>query len=261
MTPLIMEGFIANYGWRLAWVVEGLAIWVIVIPIALLGMRDRPSALGQFPDGRVRVGEQAREQRRETGATVRQAVRTPFFWLITSGVAASGLLSTAVNFHQISLLSERGLSTTAAAGNFLWQTIAALLATLATGYFSDRIRPRWLIVMSMVALSGGLILGVFVDPGLSAVAFGALIGSAGGSIRALEAAAFPRYYGTAHIGAIRGLVTSFSVGSTAFGPVVYAAAREVTGSYGAVLLATAPIPLAIALAAFMIRPPENSDHL
>lgn len=261
MTPLLMEGFISDHGWRTAWAVEGLAIWAIVIPIALLGMRDRPSALGQLPEGdRPDPDVPGHARHYEWGSTVRQAIRTPFFWVVAGGVAASGLLSTAVNFHQISLLSERGLGAAAAAGNFLWQTIAALLATLATGALSDRIAPKWLIVAATAALSGGLILGTVVTPGWTAIAFGALIGAAGGGIRAVEAATFPAYFGTAHLGAIRGVVTSISVGSTAFGPLLFATAHQLAGSYTTVLIATAPLPLIVGLAALFVRPETISSR-
>ncbi|PSL01515.1 MFS transporter [Haloactinopolyspora alba] len=260
MTPLLMEGFVAEHGWRTAWLVEGLAIWAIVIPLALLGMRDRPADLGQLPDGAQAPEPGETHEHVEWGVTVREAVRTPFFWVVAGGVAACGLLSTAINFHQISLLSERGLTTAEAAGNFLWQTIAALLATLATGALSDRVKPRWLIAASMVALAGSLVLGSRVEPGLSAIAFGALLGSAGGAMRALEAATFPRYYGTTHLGSIRGMVTAVSVGSTAFGPLLFSAAHELTDAYTTILVATAPIPLVIAFTAFVVRPPSLAPH-
>jgi MFS family permease len=258
MSPLIMEGVVVDLGWRTAWLIEGVAVWLLVIPIALLGMRDRPSSLGQVPEGGA-ASDRGADSHREWGVSARQAMRVPFFWVVAAGVSTCGLLATAVNFHQISLLSERGLTNAEAAGNFLWQTIAALLATLAAGALSDQIRPRWLIVSAMLAMGGGLALGAVVTPGLVAIAFGALIGAAGGSMRALEAATFPAYFGTAHLGAIRGVVTAISVGSTAFGPLLYAFGRSMFGSYSTVLVATVVIPLAVAAAALMIGPPSRES--
>lgn len=49
--PLLLERLISAYGWRTAWVVEGLLIWAIVIPLAVFAMRDDPAHLGQRPDG------------------------------------------------------------------------------------------------------------------------------------------------------------------------------------------------------------------
>jgi cyanate permease len=107
----------------------------------------------------------------------------------------------------------------------------------------------------MLALAGGLVWAVVVTPGLSAIGYGLTVGAAGGSIRALEAAALPRYYGTAHIGSIRGFVMAISVGSTAFGPLLFALVFDATGTYTPALLGTALIPLAVAVAAVLVGPP------
>src|SRR5664279_3505215 len=120
---------------------------------------------------------------------------TPFFWVLTAGVAVSGLLSTAVAFHQISLLGERGLSTAEAAANFIPQTVAGLVATLATGHLVERMSSRWLTVASMLMLAAALVWAVVVDPGWSAIAFGVALGASGSSIRALESASVPKYFG------------------------------------------------------------------
>ena len=219
MTPLLAETLIAQYDWRLAWLILGLAVWLVVIPIALFGMRDRPAALGQWPDGRIPADTStAACAAANWGVRRGEAMRQPFFWVVTGGVAVCGLLGTAVNFHQISLLGERGLTTAQAAANFIPQTVAALVATLATGMLADRVRHRWLIIAAMASLAGGLAGPPRPPRGISAVLFGALIGAAGGSMRALEAATFPRYFGTRHIGSIRGMVAALSVASTAFGP-------------------------------------------
>jgi len=255
--PVLLERLISNQGWRTAWVVEGLLIWAIVIPLAAFAMRDRPADLGQRPDG-IAPHEAAHPAPR--GATRGEAMRTPFFWVVTAGVAVSGMLSTAVAFHQISLLGERGLSSTEAAANFIPQTVAGIVATLVTGALVDRISSRWLTAGSMLLLAGGLSWAVFVTPGWSAVGFGVCIGASGASIRALEAAAIPRYFGTAHLGAIRGFVASVSVGSTAFGPVLFAAAHGASGGYGTVLLASATLPLLVAVAATAVPTPRAPEH-
>jgi len=158
-TPLLLEYFLLDLGWRTAWRIEGLVIWALVIPLALLGMRDKPSDLGQHPDGPVVAGEEPPPQSGVHGLTRAQALRSPYFWLIASAVAMSGLLTTAVSFHQISLLTARGLTQAQAAANFVPQTVVGLVATLAAGHLMDRFAGRWMIVASMGTLSGALVWG------------------------------------------------------------------------------------------------------
>ena len=255
---MLLERLVSAVGWRQAWAIEGVVVWAVVIPLALLGMRDRPEDVGQHVDGVAPAHADARTS--AWGVTRADAMRTGFFWVVTGGVAASGMLSTAVAFHQISLLGERGLSAIEAAGNFLPQTAAALVATLATGALVDRLSPRWVTSTSMGLLAAGLVAGTLVAPGWSAIGFALLVGAAGGSIRTLEAAAFPKYYGTDHLGSIRGFVAAVGVGSTAFGPVLFAVIRDTTGSYNPALLTTAALPLLVGAAALMVRPPREDPH-
>lgn len=257
LAPVLLEPFISAHGWRTAWAVEGALVWAIVIPLAIWGFKDHPADLGQEADGAHRDSNRPAAVE-EWGLTRKQALRTPFFWLISSAVAVSGALATAVAFHQISLLGERGLSTIQAAANFLPQTAASLVATLITGTLADRISTRWVTVGCMASLSAGLLAGTVVSPGWSAIGFGILIGAAGGSIRTLEAATFPRFFGTQHLGSIRGLVTAIGVGSTALGPVAFALVHDRTHSYIPALYAGAVLPLAVAIAALFVAAPVTN---
>ncbi|HAQ04576.1 MAG TPA: hypothetical protein DCQ88_07165, partial [Acidimicrobiaceae bacterium] len=39
------------WGWRQAWLIAAVTIFLTVVPIAFFGYVDRPSDLGQVPDG------------------------------------------------------------------------------------------------------------------------------------------------------------------------------------------------------------------
>jgi MFS family permease len=249
--PILLERLISAHGWRAAWIVEGVLIWALVIPLAMFAMKDDPEKLGQRTDG---SGDHLPPPLPRWGLDRREAFQTPFFWVLTAGVGVSGMLSTAVAFHQISILGEQGLSPGQAAANFVPQTLAGILATLVTGALIDRINPRWLTGAAMLALAGGLAWGVLVTPGWSAVGFGMAIGSSGAAIRALEAAATPRFFGTANLGSIRGFIAAVSVGSTAFGPLLFAVAHDIADSYASVLLLSTAAPLCVMVAAFLVRP-------
>lgn len=253
ISPVLLERLIAVEGWRTAWLIEGIVVWAIVIPVAWFGVRNHPHDVGQFVDGDPSGAE---KHGPETGVTRRQALRTPFFWVMAGAVAATGMLCTAVGFHQIDLLTERGLTAVEAAANFVPQTVAGIAATLAVGVLTDRMAPKGLVIAAMLGLAAGLAWATVVGPGWSALGFGMMIGSAGNAIRTIEAAMTPRLFGTKHLGAIRGTVTGVSVASTAFGPVWFAWFHDLTGTYTTVLLASTAIPAAIILAAVVIPLPK-----
>ncbi|MGB2922618.1 MAG: MFS transporter [Mycobacterium sp.] len=256
MAPLLLERLVAQYGIQTVWIIEGLAVWCVVVPIGVVALRRLPRpalARVEIPlssEGPVTAA-------RPVEWTVRQATRTAMFWAIAAGLAASGMLTTGLNFHQIALLGERGLSATEAAANFIPQTAAALIGTLVIGASADVIAPRFGIAFAMVALSAAMVIAMVVSPGFAALGYGLILGLSGGAMRSIEAAAYAHYFGVAHIGAIRGIAATIGVGSTAFGPLAVALGHDIVGSYATTLLILAPLPLVVAVFAVLAPAPRQ----
>ncbi|WP_040685643.1 MFS transporter [Nocardiopsis baichengensis] len=249
--PLATERLIAAVGWREAFVAEAALIAVVVLPIALWGLRGLGGARGAGDGGSGEDGGAAEAW------PLRAIVRTSMFWVVSSAVAISGLVTTAVFFHQVAVLGEQGLTPVEAAANFLPQTLAGLLASLAFASATDRFPPKLLICGSMTVTAATLALLPLVGPGWTAMAYGASLGAAAAGARAVEAAAFPFYYGTASLGTLRGLTQSIAVGSTAVGPLLLSAGRDAFGSYAPVVLMLAVLPALVALAAPFARTPSR----
>ena len=274
LVPLLSTWGIDRVGWRLTWIGLGLLVTVVLVPVALRGFVDRPGDVGQQPDGvsdRDDAGESGAEQDRDlvvpsaapgpagvpavgrVGRDVRrdhtraEALRTPMLWALIGGTVATGMLTTALAFHQIDLLGEQGLTPVQAAANFLPQTVATFTTVLAVGAVVDRVAPRWILMLSMLLLAVAMLAVPLVRPGATAVAYGVALGSSGAAARSLEAAAVPRLYGLRHLGAIRGLVTALGVSSTALGPLALSLGRDLTGGYVSVLRWLVILPVVVAV--------------
>jgi MFS family permease len=252
LAPLALGLAVTTVGWRRAWLVAAVTVGTVTLLVARLGMRDRPEDVGQHVDGHA---EPDRDPLPRWGVTRGEAARSLMFWAITGAVVVTGLVGTGLAFHQISILGEQGLTAIEAAANFVPQTVASLVATLTAGALVDRLRPRSLLVASMALLAGAMLLLPYVTPGVLAALYGAAVGASGGSARALEAAAFPRFFGTRHLGGIRGVVMAATVAGTAFGPMLLAAGHDLTGSYVPVLRWSLVLPAAVAVLAVVARPP------
>lgn len=257
LIPVFSERVIAVTGWRIAWLVLAGVTLLLVLPIAVRGLIDHPTDVGQRADGDPDPHPDDPVPTPAVSFSRAEALRTPIFWVVASAVAATGMIGTGLAFHQIDLLGEQGLTPTQAAGNFIPQTLAALTTTIAVGALIDRLAPRWVLLGSMGLLAGAMFGVPFVAPGWSAIAYGVAVGAAGSSARALEAASFPRIFGLASIGSIRGVVTSISVASTAFGPLALSLGYDLTGSYRQVLLVLLAIPVAVAVAGFVTPVPPS----
>ena len=264
--PVGLSLVIESFGWRIAWVVAGVLIWLVVVPIARYGMIDRPSDVGQVPDGPNPKRTRPPKEHEGDDATRREALRTYRFWILLSSTATVGMLSTALNFHQISLLTDAGLTSTEAAVMFLPQVIGAGAAGLLFGFLSDRLTGRWLIPMGMGLLAISLLAAANLTPGLAVVLYAVSLGAAGGATRSISATLLPRWFGVRHIGEIQGTASFVNVASTALGPVAFALARTASGGYSGAATWFIILPLIAGVAATTIRPippsgrtPDHSD--
>lgn len=253
LAPVGVERLIALTDIATAWRIEAALVAIIVVPIAFLLPKDLPRTTTETGSHIVIVPE--------SGYTSKQAVRTGMFWVLASAGFMVGMLSTGLAFHLISILGAQGLTTLEAAANFIPQTVAAVLATLGLGAIVDRIDPRWGVAGSMLTLSGTLLLLPLVTPGVSGIIFGLLLGASMGALRGVEAAAFVRYYGRGHIGAIRGIATSIGLASTALGPIYFALGLSLSGSYLGASLVAAIFPMLVALGAMFVKPPPTPATL
>ena len=246
LAPLMLEPVVAALGIHATWRWEALAVAVVAIPIAFLIPR---------PSHPVLTASGARGASDDW--TLPEALRTGMFWVLAAAVSASSMLGTALGFHQIALLGERGLSPLAAAANFLPQTITALIATLIVGGMVDRVDPRIFIVGSMALMAGALAMVSVIGPGWSAISYGLVLGAAGGALRGMEAATFARYYGVGHIGTIRGVSMSMALAASALGPFALALGDQWFGNFATPAMILAIIPAAVLVGGVATRPPRH----
>ena len=257
LAPLALTVLIDGVGWRLAWVVVGLVVWATVVPIAVVAVVDRPSDIGQRPDGDTAPADHAPSPALPPSSTVAEAVRTPAFWSVNVISALTAALVTGVTFHHIAIMGARGLGQAEAAAVFLPQVAGTIAAGFAFGWMSDRISARVLLPVAGGLLAVGLALATVVSPGPLALLYGLLLGVNMGAVRSVAAVALPGWFGVGHIGAIRGVETGVAVAASALGPLVIALGDLAFGSYAPVLLACAALTaLAAAATALVTVPPR-----
>lgn len=251
--PLGSVALIASFGWRFTWVVLGIAVLIVVIPVALSGIVNEPLNLGQVPDGSGPAARAAVQQTAARSFRRREAMTTSTYWTMAASIAAISVLVTGLTFHQVDILGEQGLTPFEAAANFLPQMAGTLAATLIVGAAVDRIAFYPLVVCTMIMLIVALLLVESVTPGVAATIYGLVLGSASGASRILEAGATPRLFGLAHLGSIRGTIRLISVVASAVGPLLMSSAREMLGTYVAVMRWSVMIPVAVIALALWSR--------
>jgi len=222
LTPFIAARVIPRIGWQATWMLEGVVVVLMGLVMAGVIRRlrlEHPHVDDQEVINDVATTDEPRHLRRNG------------FLVVTFGYATTGFVSTALAFHQIAVLGERGLSAAAAASNFLPQSVASALVALVVGRLVDRVPSRIVVPFSMLTLTVAVLSLTFVNSSVGAVGFGIALGSAAATIAASEGALLARWIGRETLGTWRGRMTSVMVISTAIAPFVFSLLADWAGSY------------------------------
>ena len=256
LAPLTFGATIDAVGWRWAWVVLGIGVAVIVVPMARFGLVDRPEDIGQLPDGDPPDNDNAGVLGR-LSMTVAQALRTPAFWTLGALTAMMSMTITGLTFHNTDMLAEQGLNEDEAAAIFIPQMIGSVSMGFLFGTLTDRVHARILMPIAGALLAAGMFMATIASPGAGAIRYGLLTGLGVGAISALGGALYPKWYGTAHIGSIKGVSLAIGVGASALGPLLLSVGNDVADSYEPVIAGCAVITAVLGALTLVIPTPER----
>ena len=249
-------------GWRMAWVVMGVATWMMLLPLVLLLVFDRPEVLGLRPDGTA--GKAAAAAAPHPGAgrdgsvvglSLGEARRTGAFWIILVSNSSFAALVTAMFFHQVSVFEAQGLGATLAASVFSVSAVAMVITTPLVGILLDRFPTKPLYAAALLSVSVALVAMSLVSDLPSAIVFSVLFGLANAAMHAHFTFVWPRFFGRRHLGSIQGVAQMGGVIGASIGPIPLGLGYDYLGGYGGALVALAAIPVACAGAVAFMRAP------
>ena len=235
--PSLVTRIIDNFGWRVAWAVLGVSIWVIVIPLGALIMRRRPEDHGLEPDG-GRVESRPGDRRAEHRAVVdqyrwtrREVLRTPALWMLIATFGFGSMGFSAMLLHLIPYLTDNGLTRAQAAGAFSMIGAAGLVSKPIWGLIVERIPTRFAAAAEFAILGTGvvLILSATSLPMIYASIF--VFGIGVGGVITIQETVWADYYGRLTLGTVRAIGRPFTIVSSAGGPVFAGLAYDLGGSY------------------------------
>lgn len=253
---------IQNIGWRSTYVLFGGLIWVSVIPLALLTVRDRPEDVGFRMDddpaaAEPVAGPESRRQDAEgVGFTLRQALRTRAYWIIAAASFLTPLIGTAILFDIQPIMAVRGMDVQVAAFAVSSWTATMAVAAIPAGHVTDRFRPMFLIPAGMTAIAFGSG-GLWWAPHPMAAAASMVVLAGGQTIvQTCTTVATARFFGRAHHGAIRSSLMRIAVIGTGLGPIFTGLSANRTGGYGAAVTSFAGLCLVVLLLGLGLRAPS-----
>jgi MFS family permease len=253
--PLV-GAMVQSSGWRMAWAAIGLGLVFGLAPIAWLFDRSTPEAIGLEVDGGGVT--QAEAEISGVEATLRQALRSPAFWVFALASAIYGLVASGIGLLNESILVERGFTPDIYYQALAVTAITALLGNFAAGALAGRTSLRSILVTALLVLAAGLAALAHVTTIAHVMAQAVAMGVAGGFIMVVFFSFWGRAYGRAHLGRIQGAAQAMTVVASAVGPLFLATWSEATGSYGVAFYVLALVVAVLALAAAVVPVPRGA---
>ncbi|HYB96711.1 MAG TPA: MFS transporter [Vicinamibacterales bacterium] len=245
----IVGSMVQAAGWRSAWLMIGIALLAGLAPAAALFGRGLPEDAGRSLD-------QPDQPSCGMGATWREALATPAFWVFSTGAALYGLVASGIGLFNESILAERGFSASVYYQTLVVTAITALLGNFAGGWLALRVSLTNLLTMSLLMLALGLAALPHVATIVHVMVWATAMGVGGGLVMVLFFSVWPRVYGRAHLGRIQGAAQAMTVVASAVGPLLLAWCVEWTGSYSAMFNVLAAVITLVAFSASVTPLPD-----
>ena len=269
LIPLVATPLIQNYGWRTAMILISLIIWIILLPAAIFLVKNRPSDIGEVPDGGAMSeppvnadGHRfAAENQRPTtddrhleGLTLGEALRTPIFWIF-SLCAAFIFYAIFVVSQQLNLyLQGSRIGFTAQQASFVQSLLFALsvIGKFLFGFLSDKFPPTRVMLVSATTMFLATLVFLFFNDQtvyLFAIFFGLNYGGTFVLLQLLVA----DYFGLKEYGKILGVITVIETISGAAGTIITGRIADANGSdytqafYGMIVVTGVALALVVVL--------------
>ncbi|MFH0769286.1 MAG: MFS transporter [Chloroflexota bacterium] len=272
--PLI-AWLITVQDWRVTCLMGGVVMGVIGMPLVWYFVKQRrPEYYGLLPDGTSAEEEAESSQMIDRGVryaaeveevefTLRQAMRTPAYWLLIVVNAIHGMAMPAINIHGVPFLTDIGIDPIKAAAMLAMMVLASTPARLIGGIIADRIRKQHLrFLMSAAYLTQAIGFTVFLlHQTMPMIYVWFILYGIGMGVAFVGSVMRARYFGRKAFGSIQGSSMMFTTPVGVIAPVYCGWIYDTTGSYltaftlFAVLLAFAGVFM------FFILPPKPPSQV
>ena len=259
----IVKPLTANFGFQNALLILG-AMMFLTWPVVLLVMKDKPSDVGQFPDGALQPSAELSQQPR----SFHELLHSYSFWLLLIGSFCSIGSIGAVNFHMKLVFLDAGYH----AGNqvdSVWSAASIVIlcssvaGRLSIGYFSDRFPKKYVMTATYFIVAATIPLLLMVKPPETPFSFAILFGFAMGADYMLIPLMAADQFGVNSLARAMAVILPVNtIGQTWF-PYFVSLLRDKFGSYNIAMGAVFALAMlgALAIALLPRHEQEQDDPL
>jgi len=272
-TGAAVGGFIAQplFSWIMKYFGSWQIGWLCAAGFAFLGiigvfwLRNKPSDVGQYPDGidptqatgATAAGGRAAARTHRTAETwsLGEAVRTRALWCLIVCYCMTAMPLYLITTHGIMHVTDHGYTSMEGAFFLSLVVLGGGIARFPVGWLADLIEARWLLATALAGILVSLLIIWRVPSFPVLLAAGCLFGFCYGSGLVLVPTAVGNYYGPSSFASINSFMFPFQVGFGAITPVAAGYIFDFTRSYDLAFIILSIMAAVAALSALIAAPP------
>lgn len=262
---LVYQFMIEAYGWRSAFFMLGIALWLLVVVPGLFFLRRQPEDLGILPDGGLAGAQKAKQTdpgservaaAAEHSWSFKDAVRTRTLWLLVAASTFSSISTGGIAFHMVAYFTDVTIQPAVAVAALSVMALTGAFGSGLWGTLAERFHPRTLCVTTMLVSAAAVVLLTQARVAPAAFVFSILFGLTARGGFVLMHILLAHYFGRRSFGAITSTLEPFHKGGLGVGALFAGMAFDLSGSYQIVFLLFFGNYLIAAMLTLVVRQPQ-----
>jgi len=255
LVPLIVR-LIDLYQWRATFVILGLGMWLIGIPLSFL-VRHKPEQYGYLPDGDTAAEETSSPESQNTQdnkeVSFKGGLKSRVFWHLSIAEATRAMIAMAVITHVMPYLSSVGMSRADAALVATAIPLVSIIGRLGSGWLGDIFDKKYVLAGAYSLVGVGLLaFSCMQVPGLIIpflilypLSFGANV-TRGSIVR--------EYFGRVSFGRLIGIMIGIIAAGGITGPFLAGWTYDTLGTYQPIWLIFAGVAIIPVILMLTLKP-------
>lgn len=261
--PIGALALIKSVGWRSTYIITGAIVFTVLAPAIFFFFVSRPEEIGQAVDGnKLDLNDKEEEAANLAPSglafTLKMAMRTRAYWLLTGAYFSWAAIATGITFNLLPIFTDKGFTEEQAVLTFSILMMVSAAFQMVGGYLADRVKLNYLAGSSLALFAVAVLVLASVSSNALIPIYTLILGFAHGIFGGLGNTVWVRYFGRRHLGKIRGSVWTASVAGSSVGPFLMALSYEQSGSFLQSLLVIAVLLFGLAVANLWATQPAKA---
>jgi MFS family permease len=211
--PLVIVYLIQFAGWKQVWLLAGLSILIIFIPLFLYLLKNQTQQHAEFLKSNEGTSLQKNWKSRDIVIDKNFYVYLPIY--LTPPFISTGLV-----FHQIYIINNKEWGIELLASSYIGWGIFSIIGLVFGGPLIDRLNTKKAIPFYLLPMFFGILFMVFFEHPIFIFPYMALLGITMGLWLPFTGSLWAELYGIKNLGAIRALLHACMVFASALSPII-----------------------------------------